>query len=188
MSDLVLLALLVIGEAADQPFEAQLGVAYVALNRLSFCASCTLWDVVVRSGEFAAINAAQRLPESYIGCYWQEPRKLWESRAGRLALLAAMKALSSWPGGDPTNGATHFENLAFGEPYWASSMRKTVRLGDLTFYKVEDERGKTCERTDSWRLPGDHGWLSRWVGRYDPHRPTLERFFRGDNTSLDEPD
>jgi hypothetical protein len=81
MSDLVLLALLVIGElvigeAASQPFEAQLGFCYVALNRLSLCSSCSLWDVVVESGEFASINAAWRLPESYVGRYWHEPEKL----------------------------------------------------------------------------------------------------------------
>jgi len=35
MSDLVLLALDVLGEAAGQPFETQLGFSYVALNRLS---------------------------------------------------------------------------------------------------------------------------------------------------------
>jgi len=96
MSDLVLLALVVLGEAAGQPFEAQLGVAYVALNRLLLCLpDCTLWDVIVESGEFSSINAAQRLPESYIGRYWHKPQKLWKSRAGRLALLAATKALRS---------------------------------------------------------------------------------------------
>jgi len=146
ISDLVLLAILVIGEAADQPFEAQLGVAYVALNRLSLCEShCTLWDVVAESGEFAAINAAQRFPSSYIGKYWHEPRRLWESRAGRLALLAARKALLSWPKGDLTNGATHFENLAFGKPFWAGLMQETVKLGDLTFFR------ETCKDPSNFR-------------------------------------
>jgi len=141
MSDLVLLALVVLGEAAGQPFETQLGVSYVVLNRLSLCApSCTLWDVVVGSGEFASINAARRLPGSYIGHYWHEPKRLWKSRAGRLALLAATKVLLSWPKGDPTNGATHFENLAFGEPYWASSMQETVKLGDLTFFRANERK------------------------------------------------
>jgi len=143
MNELILLALLIIGEAADQPHEAQLGVAYVVLNRLSLCAPrCTLWNVVVESGEFAAIDAAYCLPESYIGRYWNEPERLWKSRAGRRALLAATKALLSWPKDDPTKGATHFENLALGKPYWADSMQKTVQLGDLTFYKAEDERGR----------------------------------------------
>jgi len=143
MDDLVLLALLAIGEAADQPVIAQLGVAYVALNRLSSSApNCTLWDVIVESGEFAAINAAQRLPSSYIGRYWNEPERLWKSREGRLALLASVKALLSWPEGDPTNGATHFENLAFGKPSWAGSMNKTVQLGNLTFFKAENGAGK----------------------------------------------
>jgi len=152
MDEIVLLALLIIGEAADQPFNAQLGVACVALNRLSLCASCTLWDVVVESGEFASINAAQRLPESYIGRYWNEPQRLWESRAGRLALLAATKALSSWPEGDPTNGATHFENLAFGKPLWANSLQETVKLGDLTFFEMKDERKKIRRRKDRGRI------------------------------------
>jgi len=142
MSDVILLALLVLGEAADQPFQTQLGVAYVALNRLAL-SDCSLWDVVVESGEFSSINVAICRPETYIGGYWHKPEKLWKSKAGRQALLVAIKALLSWPDGDPTNQATHFENLErFGKPYWASKLVKTVKLGDLTFFKKKRQVGE----------------------------------------------
>lgn len=37
---------------------------------------------------------------------------------------------------DPTHGATHWENIeAFGKPYWADSLIKTVVIGTHTFYK-----------------------------------------------------
>lgn len=37
---------------------------------------------------------------------------------------------------DITGGADHWENVkAFGEPYWAKSMVKTVIIGDHQFYK-----------------------------------------------------
>lgn len=37
---------------------------------------------------------------------------------------------------DITYGSTHYENLErFGVPYWATSMKKTVKIGSHTFYK-----------------------------------------------------
>lgn len=43
---------------------------------------------------------------------------------------------SSAIGQDMTNGATHWENTkAFGVPYWAKSMVKTVTIGHHVFYR-----------------------------------------------------
>lgn len=52
------------------------------------------------------------------------------------------KAIVAWEtSAEPENcaymlGSTHWENVkAFGEPYWAKSMRKTVLIKDHQFYK-----------------------------------------------------
>jgi len=154
INEIILLALLILGEAADQPVQTQLGVAYVALNRLAL-SDCSLWDIVVESGEFCSINVAVSHPETYIGRYWHKPENLSESETGRRALLVAIKALSSWPNNDPTHQATHFENIErFGEPYWASKLKKTVKLGDLTFFA---ERRTFCRKHNEVKGAGQLG-------------------------------
>lgn len=49
----------------------------------------------------------------------------------------AFKAWSeSEQGEDVTKGATNWENIdAFGVPYWAKNMKKTIKIGHNTFYK-----------------------------------------------------
>ena len=57
----------------------------------------------------------------------REPQWVWD-----MARKAWKESLSH----DITGSATHWENVqAFGEPYWASSMIKTIKIGNHQFYK-----------------------------------------------------
>lgn len=55
-----------------------------------------------------------------------EPGWVWEM---------ALKAWKSSETIDIVKGADHWENLAYGKPYWAESMTKTVKIGCHTFWK-----------------------------------------------------
>jgi len=55
-----------------------------------------------------------------------EPQWVWD-----MARQAWRESTST----DIVRGATHWENLAFGAPYWAKSMEMTVKIGVHTFYK-----------------------------------------------------
>ena len=59
--------------------------------------------------------------------------------SGRQSAGVRRRALTAWLLARLTNltqGATHFENVTqFGPPPWEYEMRKTVRMGDLQFYK-----------------------------------------------------
>jgi spore germination cell wall hydrolase CwlJ-like protein len=56
----------------------------------------------------------------------REPKWVWDM---------ARKAWKESALTDITNGATHWENLAFGMPYWTKDMIVTCKIKDHTFYK-----------------------------------------------------
>jgi len=139
----------------------------------------------VESGEFASINAAQRLPESYIGGYWHKPRKLRGIKSGPSCPLRSNEGSAFLARGWAYERSNAFENLAFGKPYWADPMQKTVQLGDLTFFRVKDEKEESDQeiiegRTktiDLLRLPEDKSELLIHNGsfriRFPSEKPCL---------------
>lgn len=99
----------VIGEAANQ---GDLGMQAVA-------------EVIRRRGSLDFFSASHR-PDLERFVQAQGPRILKAAKA------AWEKSRTS----NITKGATHYENVeAFGEPWWASRMVKTVRIKDHQFYR-----------------------------------------------------
>lgn len=95
----------IIGEAANQPYVGQVAVACAIRNR------GTLQGVFGLKAKHVDQQPAW---------VWERARKAWAESAKR----------------DITNGSSHWENVrAFGRPYWAASMTKTVLVKDHQFYR-----------------------------------------------------
>lgn len=100
---------------------------------------------------FVAVGAALRNRGSLRGVFGEkakhvdrEPRWVWD--LARRAWRESAKR-------DPTNGATHWENIEkFGIPYWSRSMIKTVKIGSHTFYKKKGGRLQCLKRMSSMAL------------------------------------
>jgi hypothetical protein len=128
----------VIGEAGNQPFDGKVGVAAVVLNRLN-------------SGGYGdSIPGVVLAPKQF------EP---WSTRRGELLNYApdktpgwgdAAKAVdAALSGNDPTNGATHFANVATvaqrGDPAgrqggWLTKMDNVTQIGAHTFGNADAGR------------------------------------------------
>jgi hypothetical protein len=95
----------IVGEAANQGYRGMLAVAGAIRNRGTL------------RGVYGLHNPSANQQPAWV---WSWARRAWsESRTN-----------------DITLGATHWENVkAFGHPYWARSLRKTVRIGDHQFYR-----------------------------------------------------
>jgi hypothetical protein len=100
----------IIGEAANQKDRGMLAVACALRNR------GTLRGVYGLN----ARHVDQQPPH-----VWASARKAWQQSAHLVATPQ-----------DPTQGATHWENIrAFGTPSWARRMKHTTTIGDHAFYK-----------------------------------------------------
>lgn len=97
----------IIGEAENQGYDGMYAVACAIRNR------GTLKGVY-------GVNAQRVKKQLYSHDTWVKARKAW---------------FDSKNGPDVTIGSISWENLDFGEPYWAKSMTKTVKIGSHTFYK-----------------------------------------------------
>ena len=96
-----------IGEAEGESFEGKVAVACAILNR------GTLKGVYGLHAKRAV--RTPRLSKLYLTC---------------------LEALREAKKHDITKGSTNWENVnAFGQPYWASSMIKTVKIGNHQFYR-----------------------------------------------------
>jgi len=134
MDELMLLALIILGEAGDQPPLTQIAVGHIVLNRMEIC-NCSVQEIV-ETGAFRAIIIARARPETWIGRLYHNPAVLHKTAWGRRALRFADLILQGELE-DPTGEATHFENIkAFGTPYWAKGKRGS-EIGDLVFFKLE---------------------------------------------------
>lgn len=96
----------IIGEAANQGFEGMKAVG----------------EVIRRRGNLRGLYGLKR--ESFISA---QPK--WVHDMAKRAWEESAKS-------NLTKGATHFENeKAFGVPYWAKGMTKTVTIKDHSFYR-----------------------------------------------------
>lgn len=98
----------ILGEAEDQGYEGMLAVAHGIRNR----------------GHLRGVY----------GC--RASRVVNNKVSGKIRNMAFKAWRQSRTGQDITGSATHWENVkAFGKPYWADSMIKTVQIMDHQFYK-----------------------------------------------------
>ena len=115
-SDLNLLSRVVYGEARGEPYEGQVAVAAVCLNRVkSSSFPNTLAGVVYQSGAFDAVSDGQinLTPDS-------------------TARKAAQDALNGW---DPSYGAIYYFNPSTATNKWIWSRPMTVTIGRHRFCK-----------------------------------------------------
>lgn len=120
------LARTVYGEARGEPFEGQVGVAWVVKNRASKPGwwGRTIEEVCFRAKQFSCwnpddpnlrvIHAATPNVESYL----------------RAMGVAALVMSGNLP--DPTRGATHYHHVGI-KPLWSEKMRETVTIGHHKF-------------------------------------------------------
>ncbi len=115
-------------EARNQPFEGQVAVAEVALNRLdSGRYGDNLCGLLLQPRQFAMTL----VPQSY---------KLTNAEAWRRAWDAAERAIAEHQAPPGTNkrlsqGATHFVAYAIASPTWAHG-KPLATIGDHSFYRV----------------------------------------------------
>ena len=112
--DINLLARVIYAEARGEPFEGQVAVGAVLVNRvLSPKFPDDLWSVVFKRGEFCTVRDGQ---------VWLEPNAT--------AYRAAKLAKDGW---DPTNGALYFYNPSKTTSKWIWSRPVTTQIGSHLF-------------------------------------------------------
>lgn len=112
--DIYLLARVIHAEARGEPFEGQVAVGAVLLNRLQDKRfPKTLSQIIFKRGEFCTVRDGQ---------IWMQP----SSRAIRAARLA----VSGW---DPTGGAVYFYNPAKTSSRWIWSRPVVNKIGNHFF-------------------------------------------------------
>jgi len=116
----VLLALTVLGEARNQPYQGKVAVAQVVRNRMD-AKGHTVAEVVLWPWQFSSFNSGdpnRAFIEDTVAKQAGnvQPPGLWEE-----CLQAAESALGSPREVDPTGGATHYVVAEL----WASSAAKT---------------------------------------------------------------
>lgn len=120
LTDIELLALMIAGEADNQPLEGRVAVACLAVERHRRKRwGDTLRKVILQPYQFSTFN----------GVHWQRftPRI---SAHVQLAELAIERLLNT-----PTSGATHYHTASI-LPVWAKSpqMMRHGQIGDHVFY------------------------------------------------------
>ncbi|MFI5359773.1 MAG: cell wall hydrolase [Halanaerobiales bacterium] len=115
--DLELLARLIHGEARGEPYEGQVAVGAVVLNRVKSPGfPNTIREVIFQKNQFSAVSDGQ---------FYLEPNET--------AYRAARDALS---GRDPSLGALFFYNPKTAKTlYWLSTRETTVVIGNHVFAK-----------------------------------------------------
>ena len=109
-----LLARVVSAEAQGEPFEGQVAVASVILNRLkSPLFPSTIEGIIFEKGAFESVQN---------GMIWKEPVKS--------AYQAVYAAIRGW---DPTGGALFFYNPKTAASKWITTRKIIARIGDHVF-------------------------------------------------------
>lgn len=112
--DLYLLASIIHGEARGEPYEGQVAVGAVVLNRVaSPDFPNTIAEVIYQPGAFDAVEDKQ---------FYLTPNET--------ALNAARDALNGW---DPTNGALYYWNPVTATSRWIWSIPITTAIGRHVF-------------------------------------------------------
>lgn len=113
-ADVYELAHVVYGEARGEPFEGQVAVAAVVLNRLySGEFGANVHDIIFQPEAFTAVSDGQ---------YWLNP--------GQTALNAVMSAINGW---DPTGGALYYYNPVTATSSWIFNLPVIKKIGHHLF-------------------------------------------------------
>ena len=115
-SDLQLMARAINGEARGEPYEGQVAVGAVILNRVkSSKFPNTIAGVIYQSGAFTAVADGQiNVPIAQ----------------GSTVLKAAQDAMNGW---DPTGGAIYYYNPKTATNSWIRSRKVITTIGDHRF-------------------------------------------------------
>lgn len=135
-SELRCLALNVYWEARGEPFDGQIAVAHVTLNRVEHEAYPATICGVVQQGA---------LDGSKYGCQFSwtcdgrsdEPKN---ERAWRKALAVAWLAILKTGGDSPTGKALHY-HADYVKPDWAERMQMVTQIGRHIYYEMANLEG-----------------------------------------------
>lgn len=115
-ADVNLLARIINGEARGEPYEGQVAVGAVVLNRVKHSSfPNTIAGVIYQDGAFTAIDDGQINANMYQSCY-----------------KAARDALNGW---DPTSGAIYYYNPRTATNTWIRSRPVIKTIGKHLFCK-----------------------------------------------------
>jgi len=130
--ELYFLFLTVEQEAGWEPYEGQLAVAYVIMNRANFSKASVI-DTVMRQMQFSCWNAESPTRMNIDTMPFEVMRSSYKAAAAAYFRLVD----------DPTNGASHYLNeemarkLRGGDlPAWFDEKKITARIGRHTFLKL----------------------------------------------------
>lgn len=127
------LALNVYYEARGEPFEGQVAVAEVTLNRVAL-SKMSVCDVVYEEDDQHRVQFSWTRGDQHVAPLSQEQLET----AYIAAQLAVEGDYIGSNGGTPlTGGATHF-HADYVHPYWADNLVKTVQIGRHIFYRDEE--------------------------------------------------
>jgi len=115
-SEMDMMARIIHGEARGEPYEGQVAVGAVVMNRIrSPLFPDNIRGVVFQPGAFTAVDDGQ---------YWLTPNKT--------AYLAALDAVRGW---DPTHGSLYYFNPDTATSKWIWTRQQTVKIGRHIFAK-----------------------------------------------------
>lgn len=132
---IMLLSMLIWGEARGEPVEGKFAVAWVVRNRVYANRKYGKgWNgVMLKKKQFSAFNELDPNREKIEEIWFTI--KTWKEF--RISFEVAFQVYYSF-GYDPTMGATHYFNKRL-SPKWAKNMVKTAIIGNHVFYKYKDE-------------------------------------------------
>jgi N-acetylmuramoyl-L-alanine amidase len=129
---LVLLAMLVFGESRSEPFQAQIGVANVACNRMrAGTFGQGIAEVALRPFQFSCFLKDDPNYEKLMDPLAHEPAKIWTD-CYHAASYAWMKQTV-----DPTRGAIFYHDSSLkSAPHAWGEVERTAVIGRLSFYRL----------------------------------------------------
>ncbi|MEB3102573.1 cell wall hydrolase [Ferviditalea candida] len=116
LNEMDTMARIIYSEARGEPYEGQVAVGAVVMNRIqSSKFPNNIRDIVFQPGAFTAVQDGQ---------FWLKPN--------RTAYLAAFDAVRGW---DPTHGSYYYFNPNTSTNSWIWSRPQTVKIGNHIFAK-----------------------------------------------------
>ena len=130
LSDLMVLAMTILGEAEGECDLGKLAVGWVVRNRKKDRRwPDTTTGVCLQPMQFSCWNTGSPRIRVMKAPVSHTTEAAWDECF--FAAIGAEFAVEM----DPTNGANHYHTTAV-EPYWADNDKVTLRLGDHIFYKL----------------------------------------------------
>ena len=131
--ELYFLFLTIEQEAGSEPYEGQLAVAYVVMNRCDFSKASVI-DTVLRNMQFSCWNADSPTRLNIDTMPFEVMRSCFKAAAAAYFRLVD----------DPTKGASHYLNEEMTKklrggylPGWFDKTKITARIGRHTFLKLQ---------------------------------------------------